>query len=211
MNILVVEDHPLSRDGLCCFLAQQYPESHIDEAENYEAIEKKNLFAISFDLIFLDLKIAGKMNTDHVGHVRTLFPHASIIIFSECECPITIKKLEALGINGYISKATHPEALAHAIECAMNHIWVQIPKPINPSLSVKNIAMPNLTKRQYEILHILKTGISNKEIARKMNIDITTVRSHVSAILETLNVKSRTEAVYIANQKGLFNTEEDRH
>jgi len=213
MRILLVDDHALFRSGLRHVLADLDPELEIDEAgsrdEALQAMEARQ-----FDLVLTDLLMPGMDKASGIAAFKARFPKAPIIVISMLDGPTDIRAAVAAGATGFIPKSSTPEIMIEAIRLvlaggvylppAVLHIDPPAPageagasRPLGPSGK-------QLTERQKAVLAELAQGKSNKEIAQSLNLSEATVKVHLAAIMRSLDVRNRTQAVLTATDLGLL-------
>ncbi len=202
MNILLVDDHALFRDGLKLVLQQLGPEVKISEcgtcAEAYQLIRERP----GFDLILLDVDLPIVSGMEGLQEFRNLDPSAPIVFLSAAEDLNLIRRALELGVMGYIPKTLKSEIMIQALQLILKG-GRYVPDNILMSADNQGRSQIALTARQSEILGLIAQGKSNKEIASTLGIADNTVRVHISAIFQILNVTNRTEAAFAALQEGL--------
>lgn len=199
-RLLLVDDHTLFRTGLRLILADCPAVAEILEAGSIaEAIERHAQQPI--DLILLDIQMPGINGLDGVKLLKRHIPGARILVVSGSLDALSEKNARQLGIQGFVLKAADPSAVERAvIECLSDSGRIHNCGSGQP----ESMADAGLTSRQLEVLSLLCKGRSNKVIASELGLAENTVRVHVSAVLDQLGVKSRTEAVIAAQQRGLI-------
>ena len=214
INILLVEDDELFRLGLTTRL-QQEPTLYIAvEAEDGEtAIALVN--QQPFDVVLMDIGLPGIGGIEACRQIKQQHPSLPVLALTSHNQPALIARLIEAQAQGYCVKGIAAEALVLAIRSvAVGATWwdaiasqeiqsaFQTPAPVSQP---KDTAadLPVLTKREQEILALMAAGRSNQEIANALYIAPGTVRVHVHAILQKLDVRDRTQAVILAMQMGL--------
>ncbi|MEM7467685.1 MAG: response regulator transcription factor [Pseudomonadota bacterium] len=208
MRIVIADDHPLFRDGLRQLLSKQFGGANIVDAANFSSA--KNALEDDTDLLVIDLTFPEFDPLIDLSQLRSTHPTTPIVVMSMENRIEQINKIMGSGVNGYISKATPPEDIDAALREVMQGDIVvyrgasgrQNPKP--PS---NDRRLSQLSRRQLDVLEGICDGKTNKEIARDLHLSPNTIRLHVSAILKSLRVTSRTGAAKIAISAGLLNTE----
>ncbi|MBL4801918.1 MAG: response regulator transcription factor [Emcibacter sp.] len=203
MNILLVDDHILFRDGLKLVLEQIGDDVDISEcgtcSDAYEIIKASE----GFDLILLDVDLPVISGMEGLEEFRKLDPSAPIVFLSGSDDRKLIKKALEMGVMGYIPKTLSSEIMIHALQLILKGSRYV---PDNILEGADDLTKPEiiLTTRQSEILNLLSQGKANKEIAKILGIADNTVRVHISAIFQVLKVNNRTEAAFAALQEGLI-------
>jgi len=207
MNILIVDDHPLIREGLANVLAELDPEGRaIEAASAGEALAASGDHA-SFSLVLLDLALPGTRGLELLGAMRRDFPRLPIAVLSATHDRATVDAAMAAGARGYIAKTASGRELVLAVErlldgrtCPRPDL-ARAPAPPLPGNAVAPDAL-GLTRRQSDVLQLLAQGKPNKLICRDLRLSEGTVKVHVSAILRALNVHSRAQAIAELGRRG---------
>ncbi|MCX7168326.1 MAG: response regulator transcription factor [Rhodocyclales bacterium] len=203
MNILLIDDHALFREGFKLMLARVLPdvacvvETGSAEAGLAAAVDE------DFDLIFLDLGLPGLGGLDGLRALRRQCPDACLVVLSAVDGSEVVRQALFYGAQGYIPKTTAVEEMRLALRQILDG---QVYSPTNGIEEANGAERldQKLTRRQVEVLAELCAGRSNREIGDYLGMSENTVRVHVSAIFRELGVRSRTEAVLLAKRKGLF-------
>lgn len=205
MIILLVDDHPLFREGVVQILGKIEPGAEIYEAWSCEEALDIIGREPGLDLVLLDLMLPGMDGLDGLQRFRQRFPTLPVVILSAAEDPRTVRAALERGAQGYIPKSTPPRVMIHAIHLVLEG-GVYAPPGVsdadNPDPAEQAAAL--LTPRQHEVLRLLVEGKSNKEIARTLALSDNTVRVHAAAIFKALNVRNRTEAAFAAIRLGIL-------
>jgi len=213
-NILIVEDHALTRFALLTSLKDESFAGEVLEAETaedaYKILENNNI-----DIILMDL---GLPDTDGVSatiQIKKKYPEIKIIVITSHTEEKEAKACIEAGINAFCSKDIKPEKLIELIKDVLNgSVWFDssAAKVIMQKASNKNAEENagngnkncyNLTTKEMEVLRLLADGNSNIEIAKKLNISINTTKVHMCAILQKLSVDDRTQAAIKAIRENL--------
>lgn len=221
-RIIIADDHPLFRDGLCRLVQRLLPDGNIDEAACAAELDALLATPPAPHLMLLDLLFPGFPGFDGADSVRRLrqrLPLGAIVVISMLEGDAVADAAMAAGANAFINKSVAPAAMSAGIAAVLAGDSVVMPWPElaassahstpaapPPNLSPAAGASPTLaalTCRQREILRHVAHGLSNKEIARQLDISPYTVRIHVSTILHTLGVPTRAAAAATAVAGGL--------
>jgi DNA-binding NarL/FixJ family response regulator len=197
-SILLVDDHPLFVEALKLVIHNEFPEADVAEATSIDsartALEEKG----PFDLVLLDLSMPGTRGLDGLIELRTRYPKLPIVVVSALEDARIIHEVMTCGAAGFISKSTRGADLGNAIQQVMSGAVV-LPRGYQPPSEDKAsdlmTRLATLTPQQVRVLHMLRQGLLNKQIAYDLGVGETTVKAHVSEILRKLGVSSRTQAV----------------
>ncbi len=211
MNLLLVDDHALFREGLKFLLRGLDEELVIDEAESCaSATERQGEFP--YDLILLDLNLPKVGGLDALAAIRAGFPATPIVVLSGEDDPRMIRATIEHGAMGFVPKSSTPEILIQALRLILAH-GVYLPLSALDSDASEELApeakanpdavLRNLSSRQIEVLRCVIKGQPNKLIARNLALSESTVKAHLSAVFRALGAHNRTEAVYAAAKLGL--------
>jgi DNA-binding NarL/FixJ family response regulator len=185
------------------------PVEILESAELDELLAQLGRLGVA-DLVLLDLRIPGADGFSGLLRLRVSFPETPVVMISALEDRRLVDEALALGAVGFIPKSTpRHDIVAGLRSIASGKVWApsnerQVPpRPAGRNgVSDTDIAqkLATLTAQQLRVLQLLGTGKLNKEIAYELDIAETTVKVHVSAILQKLNVYSRTQAVVFAGR-----------
>jgi two-component system, NarL family, response regulator LiaR len=207
IRILVVDDHPIVRDGLVAILTTQPDFEVVGEAPNgTEAVERARL--LNPDLMLLDLEMPGIDGVEVIRRLRETMPEIRVIVFTAFDTDERILSAVRAGAQGYLLKGVPRDDLFRAIRVVNE--GGSLLQPVVASKLLQHMADEHaapsteaLTEREREVLALLAVGATNREIAGKLFISERTAKFHVSSILGKLGAGNRTEAVSIAAQMGL--------
>lgn len=213
IHILVVDDHPIVRDGLLAVLGTQ-PDLQVagEAGDGVEALRR--VAELHPDVMLLDLEMPG---LDGVGVLRQLRAEGTnlpVIVFTAFDTDERIVEAVRAGARGYLLKGAPRAELFAAIRIV--HAGGSLLQPLIASKLIQHMTQPQggeqssgrqpvepLTPRELEVLHLLAAGQTNRQIADSLVVTERTVKFHVSSILAKLGAGNRTEAVALANQRGL--------
>ena len=207
MKLLVVDDHPLLREGLSGLLKQTEPGSIILEAADAAQALALAAKAPDLDLAILDLQIPGMDGLKVLAAFGQEHPHLPVLILSSSENPADAREALRRGALGYVPKSANPQTLLTAIRLVLDGEVYVPPLVLEPAAAPPPAPLPAravLTARQVEILRRLEAGDSNLAIAHKYGLSEKTVKAHVTAIFRNLNVTNRTQAVSAGRAAGLL-------
>jgi DNA-binding NarL/FixJ family response regulator len=202
LNLLIIDDHPLFREGLKFLLRSLDAELTIDEAGD---CERALGFAgkRAYDLVLLDLKMPGINGLDGLEAVRKDFPFVPMVVVSGEHTPRLVREAIDRGAMGFIPKSSTPDQLVHALSQVLGN-KVYLPDDALAKAGVyPDRDLPELTPRQLEVLRSVIQGKPNKAVARELGVSADTVKSHLAAVMRALDAHNRTELVYIAAKRGL--------
>ena len=205
IQILIVDDHPVVRDGLMAMLATQKDFEVIGQAaDGSEALLKARKFTP--DLILLDLEMPEMDGVEVIRRLRNEQPGVNTILFTAFDTDDRIVTAIQSGANGYLLKGSPREELFHAVRVAGKGGSLLLPlmaSRLEKATEKPPAPFEALTRREQDVLNVLAQGKTNKEIAADLFITERTVKYHVSSILNKLGAGNRTEAVTLAAQQGL--------
>lgn len=203
-HALIVDDHPLYREGLISALRARLSGINVSGAGTAE--EGLTLLEAhpDIELVLIDLRLPGMDGFAALELYGARFPAVARVIVSGDDDPALVQRAFNAGASGFIAKSMAIDEVAAAIRSVMDG-ELFVPK----TEGERNLAPSSaraLTLRQIEVLHLLGEGYTNKEIARTLNITERTAKAHLSAILDALNAENRTQAVVAAQRAGLIDT-----
>jgi len=205
-RVLIVDDHGLIRDGLRAILLSSFPDCEIAEAASFtEALERLEAMPDP-DLVLLDLNMPDAHRFSALEQLRVDFPSLPVVMVSGSYDRVTVRDALAAGAAGFVPKTLDRATILDAISQVLaGEIYVpgelQNDAVAEQEEKIRKL-IASLTPQQRVVLGHLVAGRLNKQIAHELDISMTTVKAHVSAILCKLNVFSRTQAVILANQVG---------
>lgn len=215
LKILLVEDDELFRLGLRMRLQQEPGFEIVAEAEDGEsAIELAN--SQPLDMILLDVGLPGIGGIEACRQIKQQCHQLPVLVLTSRSETSLIIRLIAVGAQGYCLKGIDSETLCLAIRSiaagaswwdrtATTEIRAALENSLVPSNLPQSVSSTNpLTRREQEILALVAAGKTNQEIASTLYLASSTVRVHVHAVLQKLNVRDRTHAAVIAVQKRLI-------
>lgn len=203
-KVLIADDHPLVRDGLRTVLAVSFDRCELFEAddlpETIEVIDREG----DFDLILLDYNMPGMNGLEGLERLRSRYPYLPVVIVSaSLERRLVYGALER-GAAGFIPKSLPRSEIMQAVRNILAgevfHPQDLEDAPVDAEEQEILRRIHTLTPQQLKVLQMLVAGRLNKEIAFLLSVNETTVKAHVSAILQKLQVFSRTQAVILANK-----------
>lgn len=215
MNVLIADDHPLYREALRGLLRQLDNDISVLEASNFE--EALKLAADDdLDLLLLDLRMPGIDWFDALEQLRALLPSLPIVMISASNRPEDARRAIQAGALGYIPKHSNSKVILNALRLVLSGGTYVPPLVLDmakahpgdeafepPDSLQGSLATVSLSPRQREVLALMSEGKSNREIARRLDVAVPTVKLHITAIFKALGVSNRTEAVVTAAQMGL--------
>jgi len=200
IRVLIVDDHPMVREGLAGVLERHQMQITGLAANGRQAVEM--YLAQRPDVMLLDLRLPDQSGFDVVRAVLKADPHGRIVILSSAQGDASIHTAISLGVRGYLVKGIDGATLAERVR----HV-AEGGKSLSPESAEKlahYISSRKLSERELEVIGLISKGKSNKEIAKLLFVTDNTVKMHVKNILSKLEANDRTQAVVIAIQRGLL-------
>ncbi|MBI4754605.1 MAG: response regulator transcription factor [Betaproteobacteria bacterium] len=214
MKILVLDDHPLICAGLTLVLGGLYPGTEVlAAAEGRECLE----YIASeprIALVLLDIKLPGSDGISLMARMRELRPDLPVVILTASDDPATVQRAIDAGAAGFITKNVPNSQLIDALRRVLEgevHLPASVLSTAPPLTTAGGSALGrareahelHLSPRQMEVLTLLVQGLSNKAICRTLGMADGTVKTHIAAIMRTLDVSTRTQVVYELSRLGV--------
>ncbi|GAA1007569.1 LuxR family transcriptional regulator [Streptomyces sp. F-3] len=204
ISLLIVDDHPVVRDGLRGMFASAPGFCVLGEAANgVEALERAA--ALDPDVILMDLRMPGGGGVDAIRELSRRGSRAKVLVLTTYDTDSdTLPAIEA-GATGYLLKDAPREELFTAVRAAAEGRTVLSPAVASRLVSaVRAPALGSLSAREREVLALVAKGTSNREIARELFISEATVKTHLTHLYAKLGVKDRAAAVAAAYERGIL-------
>lgn len=204
ITVLLVEDHFLARIALRSVLAGHSQICVIGEAGDGEqglAMYR----ALRPDVMLLDLRLPGTSGFEVLTRLRREFADARVVVLSNYQGSEDVYRAVRSGAAGYLTKDASGQELIDAITTVHRDLRY-LPRTALDRLAERT-TVTDLTPRETEVLTCITQGRSNREIAEHLHISEKTVRIHVSAVLEKMGARDRTQATIFALQRGLVHLE----
>jgi NarL family two-component system response regulator LiaR len=207
--VLICDDHAVVRQGLATFLdLQDDIEIAGEAADGEDAVAKAA--SLKPDVVLIDLVMPRLDGIEAIRRIRAVDPDAKIIVLTSYTDDDKIFAAIRAGASGYLMKDVSPQDLAKAIRMARDgepllspdvarRLMDHVSHPAPPG----SAALARLTAREVEVLRLIARGLANKEIARELVLSEKTVKTHVSNLLQKLDLSDRTQAALFAVRNGL--------
>ncbi len=207
IKVLVVDDHPVVRDGLRALFAEYPTIDVIGEADTgREAI--KSAVIDKPDVIIMDLAMPDTDGFTATAEINRVAPEVAVLVLTMSDDDITMAKAMRAGARGYLLKGATKEEILRAVTAVADGQAI-----FGPAVAQRVLArlatpftdedpFPQLTPREHDVLRLLAQGLSNSAIADRLGLSLKTVNNNTSSIFNTLNVATRTEAAILARDRG---------
>lgn len=207
IRILIVDDHPVTREGLHAALDLSEDVLVVGEAASGEeavvVVED-----VTPDIVFMDVRMPGMGGIEATKAIRKASPGTRVILFTVDESRASIAEAIQAGVSGYLLKDASAEELVNAARLALEGKAVIHPQLTRAFIEEVQLAEKRpdavaLSKREKEILQKVAFGATTKEVARDLAISPHTVKTHLERIFEKLGANDRAQAVAIAIRSGI--------
>ena len=200
IKIMIVDDHPVVREGLSRIIVSESGMEVIAEAgTGAEALTQYR--KLRPDIVLLDMRMPEMTGLQTIEAIRKEFSNARIIILSTYDLEEDIYQSLQAGARGYILKDSPRSELLASIRRV--HAGERVIPPNIATRLAERIGGNELTAREFEVLKLIVKGRSNKQIGDDLGISEGTVKSHVNNILDKLGVTDRTQAMSVALKRGI--------
>jgi DNA-binding NarL/FixJ family response regulator len=206
MKVLIVDDHPVTRDGLRSALSTSDEVEVVGEAgSGEEAVQLVK--ELEPEVVFMDVRLPGISGIDASRQVTSFSPDTKIILFTVEESRTALAEAIRAGVSGYLLKDASAMELIQAAKIAMEGKAVIHPTLTRAFIEEAQYVEPKpdtpLSRRELEILQMIAYGATTKEVAHRLEISPHTVKTHLERIFEKLGANDRAQAVAIALRRGL--------
>jgi DNA-binding NarL/FixJ family response regulator len=206
MRVLIVDDHPMTRDGLRTALSSSEDVEVVGEATNgEEAIDMAE--KTDPDVVFMDIRMPGIGGLEATRAIKSRNPNTKVILFTVDESRAAVMDAVRAGVSGYLLKDVGADELVNAARLVVGGKAVIHPVLTRAFLDEMEHSerRPSsaLSRRESEILQKVAYGATTKEVARDLAISPHTVKTHLERIFEKLGANDRAQAVAIALRRGL--------
>jgi len=210
IHVLVVDDHPVVRFGLKHMLGEADDIEIVGELESIHGL-KQALAESQPDVVLLDLELGDANGVDALRKLREEAPSIRVVIYTSHDEEERIVQAAELGVDGYLLKGCPPQELLQAIRSVCEggtaleaSVAAKLMQHMNAHATRNTEATVHFSKRETQVLGLLASGKTNRNIGTTLFISESTVKFHVHAILNKLDAGNRTEAVSIAVQQGII-------
>lgn len=213
IRVLLIDDHALFREGLSMIISNQPDMQVVGEAnDGLEGTVKAA--ALKPDLILMDIQMPGMDGIEATLQIKREDPHPTIVMLTVREDEEKLFEAIKSGAQGYLLKNMHSEELIKMVRRALAG-EVAIParlagqileefRRLSKFAPQESIGVTELSARELEVLNLVSSGMTDKEIARSLSLSLNTIKTHLRNILSKLQVSNRKEAARLAKVKGIL-------
>ncbi|MCA9950803.1 MAG: response regulator transcription factor [Anaerolineales bacterium] len=204
IHILLVDDHPVVREGLAGLLAGQADFEVVGlAADGTTAVQLHE--SLQPDVTLMDLRMPGLDGVGAIEAIKEKRPSAHILVLTTYDSDADIVRAVEAGATGYLLKDTPREELFRAIRATAKGESVLTPAVASRLMTrMRAPAEENLSPREIDVLQLVARGNGNREIGKQLHISTATVKTHLIHIFDKLGVNDRTAAVTVALEKGII-------
>jgi len=220
MRVLIVDDHPLIREGLSHVLAELDPRAEVVEAEDASGALAAAARCEDLFLILLDLSVPGAHHLSLLDALRERREDVPVVVLSATDDAAIVKAALDAGAMGFISKRSNSSLIVNALRLVLAG-GVYVPPQALASLGpgalpaqaadapagkgdgAHTLRELGMTPRQAEVLGLLVQGKPTKVIAKELELAENTVKTHIASILRLLNCANRTQALFVLSRLGV--------
>jgi two-component system, NarL family, invasion response regulator UvrY len=191
-RVLIIDDHPVVREGIGRVLTSSLPDVEIGEAAGAPQAQEM-MQARSWDLVMLDLTLAGDDGTVVLRRLRQSHPEVPVVIISMHPAEQFERRVLQAGAVSYVSKGCNPDELVRAVRAALNGVR----EPLAPLARARpdSASLPHeqLSDREYQVLRMIGQGRTVSEIAAELSLSVKTVSTYRARILEKMDMRTSAE------------------
>ena len=207
INIFIVDDHPLIRSGLSHLLNREPDMQVCGEAEDVPSA-LKGIPQTGPDLVIVDISLRGNNGLELIKNIKALYPHLKALVFSMHDEIVYAQRALRAGARAYLMKLEDAEKIKTAIRRVMQgDIYVSqrvssqlLHQIVNGAAASNQSPVDRLSDRELEVVQLIGSGLSTREIASSLNVSVKTIESHRAHIKGKLNLKNATELVQFSVQ-----------
>ncbi|KIF75942.1 LuxR family transcriptional regulator [Streptomyces sp. 150FB] len=203
IGVLLVDDHPVVREGLCAMLESADGITVVGQAGSGEEAVTQAA-ALSPDLVLLDLRMGDMDGVTATAHIRRRSPRTKVVIVTTYEDEADILRAVEAGAAGYLLKGSSRIELINAVQAAARGETVLTPSLATKLFRARGAGPSPLSERECEVLRLVGRGLTNADIGKQLFIGEATVKTHLLRTFKKLDVSDRTAAVLTAMERGLL-------
>lgn len=204
IRVLIVDDHPVVRDGLRSVIDGE-PDMEVAGEAGHGAEALARAAATPVDVVLMDLRMPTMGGVEAIEHLRRTAPSVRVLVLTTFDTDRDVLPAIEAGATGYLLKDTPREELLRAVRAAHRGEAVLSPAVAGRLMGqVRHPAQDTLSSRELEVLRLIAEGSTNREAAQQLFISEATVKTHLLHIYAKLEVRDRASAVAAAYQRGLL-------
>jgi DNA-binding NarL/FixJ family response regulator len=206
IRILVVDDHPIVREGLVSVLADE-PDFEVVGAAGTAEAALDLAERLRPDVLLLDLELPGMSGVEAISHLARRAPQTRVLVFTAYDADEQVFGAIRAGARGYLLKGAAADEIARAVRAVHaggSHLEPQVAARVLAEVTAPRRPAGGLSERELQVLRLVATGHSNKEIARQLAIAERTAKFHVTSLMNKLGAGNRAQVVALAVQRGLL-------
>ena len=206
MDVLLIDDHPILHETLGAVVRSIVPDAQFHSEMDLGGGVSTARQLKELELVLLDLGLPGCNGIEALTRFLQMLPRARVIVISATEDPDSVRAALNAGAVGYLPKTSPPKVMADALRLVLDGGYYVPPQAMGAVPQVKKphtLADLGITERQADVVKLVTKGLSNSEIARRLNISENTVKQHAHAAYRALGVSSRTEAMVMLTKMGI--------
>ena len=202
MRILIADDHDLVRDTISAYLEKD-GEVEVTAVGTFDEARRALEDAGPFDLVLLDYTMPGMHELDGLAEAIRMNAGKPVGLISGTATPAIAERALAAGASGFLPKSMAAKSLIHAVNLMAAGERYAPFSFLNQPVQESGPLAAQLSRRELEVLEGLTQGLSNKEIARRLDLQEVTVKLHVKTLCRKLDARNRTHAAMIAKEAGI--------
>jgi DNA-binding NarL/FixJ family response regulator len=206
IRVLVVDDHPIVRQGLVGVLSDEDDLEVVGEAgSGREAVAAAA--RLRPDVVLLDLEMDDVDGVEAIPQLRGVHPPVEVLVFTAYDTDERVLGAIRAGARGYLLKGASSDEIARAIRSIAaggSYLEPRVAGKLLAEVNAPRQASPTLSEREREVLRLVADGLPTKQIANSLSISERTVKFHVNSIFHKLGADNRAQAVALAAQRGLL-------
>ena len=207
MKLMIVDDHPVFRQGIVALFTHSVEGCVVLQAENaMQALELMRSHS-DIDVVLLDIVMPGCDGIPAISELRRVRPNLPIIMLSASEDTKDVVNAMSLGALGYVPKSANAKAIVSAVTLGMSgqsYVPPMMMMALSAAVAQRQTEFERLTQRQVDVLRLIAKGLPNRSIATALELSEKTVKVHITSIFKALKVINRTQAMIVGRDLGLL-------
>jgi len=206
IRLLIVDDHPVMRDGLRGVFAGDAGFAVVGEAgDGAEAVRQAQRTDIGIDVVLMDLRMPGTGGVEAILRLRELSHPARVLVLTTFDADRDVLPAIEAGATGYLLKDAPREELIRAVRAAYAGQPVLSPSVAGTLMGRLGVREPgSLSPRELDVLRLVASGATNQAVARELHVSEATIKTHLMHLYAKLGVRDRAAAVAVAYDRGLL-------